>query len=72
MEWWGCGLIVMPSFRALIVVSSSHIVVVLSSCIVVACGCHVQYTAMNDNHCHRSSFGGCHVVASCVVVVFQR
>ena len=43
MEWWGCVLVVVPSFRVVIVVSlSSRIDVVLSSRVVVACGCRVQ------------------------------
>ena len=42
IEWWGCGLIVVPSFCVLVAVSSSHIVIVLLSHINVACGCCVQ------------------------------
>ena len=43
MEWWGCVLVVVPSFRVVVVVSlSSSIDVVLSSRVVVAPGCRVQ------------------------------
>ena len=43
MEWWGCVLVIVPSFRVIVVMSlSSCIDVMLSSCVVVACGCRIQ------------------------------
>ena len=43
MERWGCVLVVVPSFHVIVVVLLlSCIDVVLSSRVVIACGCCVQ------------------------------